>query len=99
MSSRRDICCTPPESHVRKEEGRAAPQLEPNVGGLRPARTPFWAPTGGADFGECLRTVEAISDDGSTDDWYREWTATADRVSGIADDCAARGHPTSAYEA
>ena len=54
-------------------------------------RALLWAPTGGADFGECLRTVQAISDDGSTDDWYREWTATADRVAGIADDCAARG--------
>ena len=50
-------------------------------------RALLWAPTGGADFGECLRTVQAISDDGSTDDWYREWTATADRVAGIADDC------------
>jgi dienelactone hydrolase len=62
-------------------------------------RALLWAPTGGADFGECLTTVQAIGDDGSADDWYREWTATADRIAGIADDCAARGHLTSAYEA
>ena len=62
-------------------------------------RALLWAPTGGADFGECLATVQAIGDDGSFDDWYREWTATADRVAGIADDCAAEGHTTSAHEA
>jgi pimeloyl-ACP methyl ester carboxylesterase len=62
-------------------------------------RALLWAPAGGADFGECLATVEAVGDDGTGDDWYREWTATADRVAGIGDNCAAKGHAASAYEA
>ncbi len=62
-------------------------------------RALLWAPVGGADFGECLTTVQAIGDDGSAEDWYREWTATADRIAGIGDNCATRGHRTSAYDA
>jgi hypothetical protein len=40
-------------------------------------RALFWAPYGGADFGECKSTVERIGDC-SIDDWHREWVATAD---------------------
>ena len=52
-----------------------------------------------ADVGECVTTVERVGDGGSADDWHREWTATADRVEGIARDCAARGHRASARDA
>jgi hypothetical protein len=52
-----------------------------------------------AEVGECATTVERVGDGGSADDWHREWTATADRVEGIARDCAARGHRASARDA
>jgi pimeloyl-ACP methyl ester carboxylesterase len=54
---------------------------------------------GGADFGECTTTVERVGNNGSADDWYREWVATADRVAGIAEECERRGHTVSAREA
>jgi pimeloyl-ACP methyl ester carboxylesterase len=57
------------------------------------------AGSGGADFGECLVTVQAVGDDGRPDDWHREWTATAERVAAIACESAQRGHTTSAHEA
>jgi hypothetical protein len=38
---------------------------------------------GGADTGECVTTVNRVGVDGTPDDWYREWTATADRIAGI----------------
>lgn len=53
---------------------------------------------GGADFGECLTTMRRVTP-GDTSSWYREWTRTADRVSGIADACDAAGHVVSAREA
>jgi dienelactone hydrolase len=53
---------------------------------------------GGADIGECVSTVERVGD-GTPDDWYREWTATADRVAGIARESERRGHTVSAREA
>jgi pimeloyl-ACP methyl ester carboxylesterase len=61
-------------------------------------RALFQATYGGADFGECMSTVERIGD-GSIDDWHREWVATADRVAGIGDQSAAAGHAVSAREA
>jgi pimeloyl-ACP methyl ester carboxylesterase len=54
---------------------------------------------GGADFGECLTTVQRVGDHGTPDDWYREWIATADRVAAIGDDSATKGHRVSAREA
>lgn len=54
---------------------------------------------GGADLGECVTTVDRVGDGGSADDWYREWTATADRVAGIAKQSEQRGHTVSAREA
>jgi dienelactone hydrolase len=37
--------------------------------------------------------------EGSADDWYREWTATADRLASAARDSETRGHAVSAREA
>jgi pimeloyl-ACP methyl ester carboxylesterase len=53
---------------------------------------------GGADLGECLTTVQRIRD-GDAEGWYREWTATADRVFALAEQSAAAGHRVSAREA
>jgi hypothetical protein len=54
--------------------------------------------SGGADFGECLTTVQRVGS-GDRDGWYREWTATAERLAATGDDCAAGGHRVSAREA
>jgi alpha-beta hydrolase superfamily lysophospholipase len=53
---------------------------------------------GGADFGECLTTVQRIGS-GDAGDWHREWTATADRVAALGDAAAAKGNAVSAREA
>ena len=50
---------------------------------------------GCADAGEVLSTVERI-EDGNFESWYQEWYATADRVRGIAEECAAAGRAVSA---
>ncbi len=55
--------------------------------------------SGGADFGECMVTIQRVGGDGTLEDWHREWTATADRVMAIADECAAKGRRVSAREA
>lgn len=61
-------------------------------------RALLWATKGGADFGECLSTVSRVGQGGS-DDWYREWAATADRLASVAADCEAKGHQVSARQA
>jgi len=53
---------------------------------------------GGADLGECLSTTRRIQE-GDADGWYREWTATADRVFDLAEKSATMGHTVSAREA
>ncbi|MFO1205529.1 MAG: alpha/beta fold hydrolase [Burkholderiales bacterium] len=53
---------------------------------------------GGADFGECMVTMQRVPP-GDTAAWHREWTATAERVAVIGDTCAAAGHAVSAREA
>ena len=53
---------------------------------------------GGADFGECMVTMQRVPP-GDTAAWHREWTTTADRVAAIGDACAAAGHTVSAREA
>jgi hypothetical protein len=58
-----------------------------------------YALSGGADTGECVTTVNRVGVDGTPDDWYREWTATADRIAGIARESERRGHIVSASEA
>ncbi len=52
----------------------------------------------GADIGECLSTAARIHE-GDFESWYREWTATAERVRRIADTSLARGHRVSARKA
>jgi hypothetical protein len=54
--------------------------------------------SGGADFGECLTTVQRVGD-GDAEAWFREWTATAERLIAVGDASAAGGHPVSAREA
>jgi hypothetical protein len=61
-------------------------------------RTLAHAVHGGADFGECLTTMERVPS-GDTAAWTREWTATADRVAAIGDAYAAHGNAVSAREA
>lgn len=56
------------------------------------------APYGGADFGECLTTVERVGDGGG-DEWHREWTATAERLTEVAGASETKGHTVSAAEA
>ena len=53
---------------------------------------------GAADFGECVTTVERVGE-GGADDWYREWTATAERVEAIGETSASKGHAVSARDA
>ncbi|HDN65433.1 MAG TPA: hypothetical protein ENF23_03920 [Methanosarcinales archaeon] len=53
---------------------------------------------GGADVEECLSTACRI-EDWDFESWYEEWTLTADRVCGIADECLADGNNVSAREA
>jgi hypothetical protein len=50
---------------------------------------------GGAEIGEIKATAARIPE-GDRDAWYREWTATADRLHAEADDWAARGARVSA---
>ena len=61
-------------------------------------RAPLLAIDRGADFGECVTTVQRVGA-GNVDDWYREWVRTADRVAAIGDASAAAGHRVSAREA
>jgi len=53
---------------------------------------------GGADTGECLSTLARVAD-GTAEDWYREWTQTAERAfaAGVAREEA--GHIATAREA
>jgi hypothetical protein len=56
------------------------------------------ATRGGADIGEVLATIAPIrpkDDEG----WFAAWVDLGRRVAGIADDCARRGHRTSASRA
>ena len=57
-----------------------------------------YAPYGAADFGECVATASRIS---GTDlgAWYREWFATASRISDLAVASAAAGERVSARSA
>jgi pimeloyl-ACP methyl ester carboxylesterase len=53
--------------------------------------------SGGADIGECFVTARRI-DEGDHDGWYREWSATADRVYADAEASLAAGHRVSAQD-
>lgn len=61
-------------------------------------RALFQAVYGGADFGECMTTIERIGT-GGFDTWYDEWLGTADRVAALGHQSAAAGHAVSAREA
>lgn len=61
-------------------------------------RAAGYANYAGADLGEVLATARSIPN-GSEDAWLRSWSATADRVAGIAEASLARGHVVSAREA
>jgi hypothetical protein len=52
----------------------------------------------GADVGECLSTAASI-EDSDYEGWYRAWRTTADRVRGIAEQSATKGHQASARDA
>jgi alpha-beta hydrolase superfamily lysophospholipase len=62
-------------------------------------RTLYMATYGGSDFGECIATLARIGDEGDASAWYREWTATADRVAGAGRASEDAGHTVSAREA
>jgi alpha-beta hydrolase superfamily lysophospholipase len=62
------------------------------------SRALFLASDGGADFGECWKTVQRVGD-GGPDEWYREWTSVAEWLVELGDASAERGHPVSAREA
>jgi pimeloyl-ACP methyl ester carboxylesterase len=88
----------------------ATPTAGQEGGAMRPllSDNPMWEAFGdralvlainrGADYGECVTTVQRVGA-GTVDDWYREWVATADRVAAIGDASAAAGYPVSAREA
>jgi pimeloyl-ACP methyl ester carboxylesterase len=62
-------------------------------------RTLFMATYGGADFGECITTMQRIGDDGDAAAWHREWTVTADRLAASARGSEEAGHVVSARQA
>ncbi len=88
----------------------ATPTTSQEAGSLRPllSDNPMWEAFGdralvlaidrGADFGECVTTVQRVGA-GGIDDWHREWIATADRIAAIGDASAAAGRRVSAREA
>lgn len=52
----------------------------------------------GCPLGEVASTTSRINA-GDTDGWYAQWTATAERVAGFADESARAGHAVSARDA
>lgn len=54
---------------------------------------------GGADFGECVVTMDRIGDDGDAEAWHREWVATAERIAQDAKTSETGGHLVSARDA
>lgn len=61
-------------------------------------RTLSYAPYGGADIGECLKTAHRIKA-GDFESWYAEWTETAIRAHTLAEQALAHGQQLSAREA
>ncbi len=57
-----------------------------------------YAPYGGADIGECLKTAYEIKE-GDFESWYEEWNKTAQRVHALADEALAHNQRVSAREA
>src|SRR5215204_2257830 len=52
----------------------------------------------GCPLGE-ISTTTSLIEEGDRDGWYRQWTATAERVAGYADESARAGHAISASDA
>ena len=52
----------------------------------------------GCPLGE-ISTTTSLIEEGDRDGWYLQWTATAERVAGYADESARAGHTTSASDA
>lgn len=50
---------------------------------------------GGGQFSEIYETASRI-EEGDRDSWYDEWSATAARIEGLAEEAAATDHPVSA---
>lgn len=50
---------------------------------------------GAAEFGECMETMHRIKNN-DFESWLREWSATADRVEGFAQEALAAGDPNAA---
>ena len=61
-------------------------------------RTVGAAPYGGADVGECLATAARVEGTNLTS-WHDEWTATAERVSALAESELAAGRLETARSA
>lgn len=61
-------------------------------------RTIGYAPYGGADIGECLKTAYRIKE-GDFESWYEEWIKTARRVHALADEALSDQQRVSAREA
>lgn len=55
------------------------------------------APSGGADIGECLKTLYRIKE-GDDEGWYREWHKTAEEREKTAERFLASGHKISARQ-
>jgi pimeloyl-ACP methyl ester carboxylesterase len=62
-------------------------------------RTLFHTTYGGADFGECITTMDRIGADREATTWHREWSATAAGLVGGAAQSEAHGHAVSAADA
>jgi X-Pro dipeptidyl-peptidase (S15 family) len=54
---------------------------------------------GACDLGEAFATADRLGPQPSYDDWYREWTATAERAREVAEASLAHGHRVSARAA
>lgn len=63
--------------------------------GQRALSTTFY---GGADIGECVSTAARVTGD-SPEEWYREWTRTAERLFAIGRTSEDAGHRVSSREA
>jgi hypothetical protein len=53
---------------------------------------------GGAELGEILKTARAIGE-GGHDVWREQWTATAQQIEAVGEECLEKGHIASAREA
>lgn len=57
------------------------------------------AAVGAAAVGECYTTARRVDENNLFESWTTEWSATAERVDALGEDCLKRGHKVSAREA